>query len=250
MQWLSWVKNTSNKESQMENYSNHAIKVPTHINVLTGNPQQPFRVILDTASANLWIPGNSCSSEEECERICIDADLCDFFCPSACCGEEAQQAYENPASNACNSKNLFLSSISSSYKSDGRHFLFNMGQALQKAIWGQFGDADGPQLEVHNTTFGLASEIAPFFENIHVDGILGLAFQSIADDHIKPPLINAIDQNLLDEPILTVYLSQHGNDQNVRAGVFTYGGLDTVNCNTTAGVHYVKLSAATYFQVG
>uniref|UniRef100_A0A915CME3 Peptidase A1 domain-containing protein n=1 Tax=Ditylenchus dipsaci TaxID=166011 RepID=A0A915CME3_9BILA len=88
-------------------------------------------------------------------------------------------------------------------------FLFSTEQALQKAIWG---------------------------------GCLK------ADDHIKPPLINAIDQNLLDEPILTVYLSQHGNDQNVRAGVFTYGGLDTVNCNTTAGVHYVKLSAATYFQ--
>uniref|UniRef100_A0A915CMF2 Peptidase A1 domain-containing protein n=1 Tax=Ditylenchus dipsaci TaxID=166011 RepID=A0A915CMF2_9BILA len=184
----------------------------SHFTAICGLGTQSSSLSLDrpwlTGSANLWVPDNSCSSEEECERICTDADLCDFFCPPACCGEEAQQAYENSASNACNSKNLFLSSISSSYKSDGRHFSIQYGTGFAKGYLGvdvlRFGDADGPQLEVHNTTFGLASEIVPFFENIHVDGILGLAFQSIADDHIKPPLINAIDQNLLDEPTLTV----------------------------------------------
>lgn len=34
-----------------------------------------------------------------------------------------------------------------------------------------------------------------------IDGILGLAFPSLAYDHITPPVFNAINQGLLDQVI-------------------------------------------------
>ncbi|KAI1708230.1 eukaryotic aspartyl protease domain-containing protein [Ditylenchus destructor] len=216
-------------------------------NITIGNPPQPFRVVLDTGSANLWIPDESCPSLVECETICGYDDMCDFFCHKSCCGNAMP-----PPKNACNIKQLFLSGQSNTYSEDGRDFYIAYGTGSARGYLGRdelrLGDASGSQLTIMNTTFGLATEIAPFFEHIHVDGILGLAFESIADDHVKPPLLNAIDQGLLDEPILTVYLARRGASENVPAGVFTYGGVDTDNCDTSAGIHYVDLSAATYFQ--
>ncbi len=32
------------------------------------------------------------------------------------------------------------------------------------------------------------------FSTVPIDGILGLAFQSLAIDHVVPPLINAVNQ--------------------------------------------------------
>ena len=79
------------------------------------------------------------------------------------------------------------------------------------------------------------------------DGILGLAFQSIAVDGIVPPLINAVNQNLLEQPVFTVYLQEKGvNKDPVPGGVFTYGAVDAENCGPVLA--YQKLSSATYWQ--
>jgi len=61
-----------------------------------------------------------------------------------------------------------------------------------------------------------------------------------------PPLINAINQNLLDQPIFTVWLEHRGPLEGTNGGVFTYGGLDAADCG--AVIAYQPLSAATYWQ--
>jgi hypothetical protein len=63
-------------------------------------------------------------------------------------------------------------------------------------------------LVVPRTVFGQANSIAAFFTDEPLDGILGLAFQSLAVDNVVPPLINAINQQLLDQPLFTVWLAQ------------------------------------------
>jgi len=90
--------------------------------------------------------------------------------------------------------------------------------------------------------------MASFFEDEPLDGILGLAFQSLATPSTSvPPLINAINQNLLDAPLFTVWLAYKGIGDNVPGGgVFTWGGLDDVNCGPV--IAYQSLSSATYFQ--
>ncbi|EYC24205.1 hypothetical protein Y032_0014g2378 [Ancylostoma ceylanicum] len=78
------------------------------------------------------------------------------------------------------------------------------------------------------------------------DGILGLAFTSLAVDRVVPPLINAINQNLLDQPLFTVWMEHRGKLEGAVGGVFTYGAVDTKNCGPVTA--YEPLSSATYYQ--
>ncbi|VDM66456.1 unnamed protein product [Strongylus vulgaris] len=79
-----------------------------------------------------------------------------------------------------------------------------------------------------------------------MDGVLGLAFSSISSIKREPPLLNAIRQGLLEEPIFTVWLSRRGPQDGVFGGQFTYGGLDTEHCGPI--IAYERLSSASYFQ--
>ncbi|VDM68294.1 unnamed protein product [Strongylus vulgaris] len=94
------------------------------------------------------------------------------------------------------------------------------------------------------------------FDKQPIDGILGLAFPTIAVDGVTPPFFNAVEQGLVDQPIFTVFLEHVGgspfnvnadlDQDNVYGGVYTYGGLDTTNCGPVLA--YQPLSSATYYQ--
>jgi hypothetical protein len=177
------------------------------------NNNQQFVVVLDTGSANLWIPDTTCAA-------------------------------------SCNGKRKFISSQSQTYTRDGQAWSITYGTGSARGFLGidtvRFGGVGTQQLVVPTTKFGQATTIAAFFAQDPIDGILGLAFQSLAVDNVVPPLINAINQGLLTQPIFTVYLQRKGGAENVRGGIFTYGGLDTANCG--AVIAYEPLSSATYFQ--
>ncbi|VDK54148.1 unnamed protein product [Gongylonema pulchrum] len=49
------------------------------------------------------------------------------------------------------------------------------------------------------------------FDDDPVDGIVGLAFTSIAVDGVTPPLIAAIEHNILEQPLFTVWLEHQVN---------------------------------------
>jgi len=182
-------------------------------NITIGSRNQQFVVVLDTGSANLWVPDSTCAA-------------------------------------SCNGKAKFTSAQSTTYTRDGQSWSITYGTGSARGFLGvdtvAFGTMGTTQLIVPRTTFGQATTIAAFFAQDPIDGILGLAFQSLAVDNVVPPLINAINQGLLDAPIFTVYLQRKGSAENVRAGIFTYGGMDPANCG--AVIAYQPLSSATYFQ--
>ncbi|CAB3397940.1 unnamed protein product [Caenorhabditis bovis] len=182
-------------------------------NITIGTPDQSFVVVLDTGSANLWVPGPKCDK-------------------------------------SCDGKNKFDSSKSSSFVANGKAWTIQYGSGNAKGFLGEdtvrFGGLDEQQLVVPSTTFGIATHISSDFKTDAAEGILGLAFTSLAVDHVVPPLINAINQNLLDQPVFTVWLEHKGAANNVGGGVFTYGGLDTTNCGEV--IAYQPLSSATYYQ--
>uniref|UniRef100_A0A914PPI5 Peptidase A1 domain-containing protein n=1 Tax=Panagrolaimus davidi TaxID=227884 RepID=A0A914PPI5_9BILA len=83
---------------------------------------------------------------------------------------------------------------------------------------------------------------------------MGLGFQENADGNVVPPLINAINQGLLDEPLFTVYLNKEGSQEYTMGGVITYGALDTVHCSqdfsyyplTSTKQFLIKLDSVTF----
>lgn len=184
-------------------------------NITVGTPStQLFNVVLDTGSSNLWFPSTSCVSE------------------------------------TCMLKHRFNSSNSSTYSKDGRSWQVEYGDgSYAGGVLGKdtvsFGGLNEQQLRVPNQIFGLA-DYMDGFDTDPVDGILGLGFTYLTDNFIPPPVVNAVSQHLLDEPIFTVWMEHKGDQKNVYGGQFTYGGLDTEHCGPV--IAYQQLSMASFWQ--
>ena len=182
-------------------------------NVTVGTPQQNFVVVLDTGSSNFWIPATNCDT-------------------------------------SCRGKNKYDSTKSSTYQKNGKAWTIQYGSGDARGTLAQdtmsFGGIGENQLVIPNTVFGMATHISADFNQDPTDGILGLAFQSLAVDNVVPPLQNAYAQGILDQPLFTVYLMHRGAKEGVAGGVFTYGAIDATNCASKPT--FVALTSATYWQ--
>ncbi|CAJ0589472.1 unnamed protein product [Cylicocyclus nassatus] len=254
--WASYLKMKSARRILLENNYGNAAVVPQVVNdyedeeyignITIGTPEQQFQVILDTGSSNLWIPDTTCG---QVHGNCQDTNcrgtgiICEALCSDqSCCSTDHV--------DACKGKNFFNSAKSSTYQANGQHWTIQYGTGSAVGFLGQdtvrFGGIGTNQLAVPNTVFGQATSLAAFFADQPIDGILGLAFPTIAVDGVTPPFFNAVAQGLVDQPIFTVFLEHVGDQDNVYGGVYTYGGMDTTNCGPVLA--YQPLSSATYYQ--
>ncbi|KAI6223150.1 Peptidase A1 domain-containing protein [Aphelenchoides fujianensis] len=184
--------------------------------ITIGTPEQLFNVILDTGSSNLWVVDKTCKNAEP-------------------------QKNDGP----CDGKHQFDASKSTTYVKDGRTFYIQYGTGSCSGKLGTdtvaLGDKGGAQLVIPTTTFGQADHLADFFTGDQLDGILGLAFRSIAVDDVQPVFQHAVDLGLVDAPLFTVWLKKDGGDsQGDNGGQITYGGVDSDHCATD--ITYVPLS--------
>uniref|UniRef100_A0A1I7YTA7 Peptidase A1 domain-containing protein n=1 Tax=Steinernema glaseri TaxID=37863 RepID=A0A1I7YTA7_9BILA len=237
--------------------------------VHVGTPGQKFMVVLDTGSANLWIPDSTCAPQQlqapaDCPSFCsaLEGEACAQFCERECCKHSEHKLHQHLASllvkdggddpqpeptDACKKKNKFESGKSVSYLPDGRPFKIAYGTGSAKGFFGKDVVCFHPtSLCIPDQTFGQATSLAPFFADQPIDGILGLGFTGIAVGKVTPPFIKAVEEKLVEEPVFTVYMARSGLRHVEQGGWFTYGGLDPEHCGEV--IAYEPLSSATFWQ--
>ncbi|KAF4797536.1 Pepsin A [Turdus rufiventris] len=172
-----------------------------------GTPAQEFTVVFDTGSSNLWVPSVFCSSP------------------------------------ACRNHNRFNPAESSTFLSTNDTLFIAYGTGSMTGILG-YDTVNVAGINVRNQIFGLAeTEPGDFFYYTPFDGILGLAFPSIASSGATPVFDNMMVENLVDRHLFSVYLSRDSE-----AGSFVlFGAIDPYY--TTKGISWIPLSAETYWQI-
>jgi len=163
--------------------------------------------VFDTGSSNLWVPSTSCN----------DA--------------------------GCEGKSKYNSAASSSYKANGKGITIQYGTGSMSGILDQDTvNLDGTSISSY--TFGAATQLANFFEGQPMDGILGLAYPSIAADSVQPVFDAMIAQGLVSNPVFGVYLdSSNGNS----GSQIQFGGTDS--SLYSGSFIYTPVTQQTYWSV-
>ncbi|KAI7279493.1 Vacuolar protease [Hortaea werneckii] len=163
------------------------INAQYYFDISIGTPPQDFSVIVDTGSANVWIPSKDCTSLACHVHSKYDHDASETYAPN---GSQVSISYAS-------------GSIEGYISRDSLHV----------------GD-----LTIHDQLFAEATlEPGLALALGRCDGVIGLAYQPVAVNDIPPPIFNMLHQGLLDEPVFAVFLS-HVDDRDDDSSEIVFGG--------------------------
>lgn len=194
-------------EEQLSNSLNMAYY--GHITI--GTPPQRFMVLFDTGSSNLWIPSSHCDIK----------------------------------GIACQNHNSYNHNKSTTYIKNGKPITIHYGSGSMKGFLSQ-DDVSVEGLIIKNQIFAEAiKEPGKDFVNANFDGILGMAFQTLAEDNVIPPFYNMFKQNLIESNMFSFNLKRNGSSSE--GGEVILGGIDSKLF--TGEITYVPVSKPTgYWQ--
>ncbi|KAL1139945.1 hypothetical protein AAG570_006922 [Ranatra chinensis] len=176
-----------------------------------GTPGQEFQVLFDTGSSDLWVPSSRCS----------------------------------PVNRPCHSHSKFDARRSSTliFNGDPVDMEYTKGSISGFLITDTLRIGD---MTVVNQTFTEAvEEPGTAFLYSKFDGIFGLGFPQLSFSGALPPFHNMLAQNLLSEPVFSVYLNR---DQKAETGgEITFGGIDPQKVDQSS-LKYIPLTKKTYWQ--
>lgn len=181
-----------------------------------GNPRQKFQVVFDTGSSNLWVPSAKCGFLQ------IPCDL----------------------------HAKFDSAASETYEEDGTPFAIQYGSGSLSGFLSK-DEVKVGDLVVQGQYFAEATKepgIAFLFSKF--DGILGLGFDNISVDKVKPVFYNMMDQGLVKEKMFSFWLNRTEDADgtpSVVGGELVFGGSDPAHFT---GEHvYAPVTREGYWQI-
>merc|ERR1712217_634 len=172
---------------------------------------QPFMVIFDTGSSNVWVPGKQCG----------------FF-----------TCWRHPR---------YDETKSAAFEKDGRPYKVMYGSGPVEGIFNKDTVTLGG-IDVKGQLFAEVSKVSFGPLNIafaagKFDGLLGLGFKSISQYQIPTPFESMIDQGLIKEPVFAFYLQEDAS----QTGELVFGGID--KSHYTGELVDVPLTSETYWAV-
>ncbi|XP_005308354.1 gastricsin-like [Chrysemys picta bellii] len=175
-----------------------------------GTPPQNFLVLFDTGSSNLWVPSVYCQSQ------------------------------------ACSNHARFNPSQSSTYSSNGQTFSLQYGSGSLTGFFG-YDTMTLQNIAVTNQEFGLSeNEPGTNFIYAQFDGILGMAYPSLAAGGATTALQGMLQENLLSQPIFSFYLSSQPSSQY--GGEVVFGGVDS--SLYSGQIYWAPVTQELYWQIG
>ncbi|OCH93722.1 endopeptidase [Obba rivulosa] len=175
--------------------------------ITLGTPPQSFKVILDTGSSNLWIPSTKCTSI------------------------------------ACLLHAKYDSSASSTHETNGSEFNIQYGSGSVEGFVSQDTLAIGDVMLKDVDFAEVTKESGLTFVFGKFDGILGLAYDTIAVNHVVPPFYHMINKKLVDSPVFSFRLGSSEED----GGEAIFGGID--KSAYIGKLNYVPVRRKAYWEV-
>jgi cathepsin D len=178
------VESGQGKSISLYNFKNSQYTGPFSI----GSKENTFNMIFDTGSANIWVDSSKCQD------------------------------------HGCLTHNQFNSENSKSYKSLNQDISVEFGTG---GLTGEFGldTVFVGELEVKSQPFSqIVKEEGNIFAISKFDGIVGLAYPSMAAFGYSPFFDSMMSENTLKRNVFSFSLSQNDGDSSSQ---LTFGGVDT-----------------------
>ncbi|KAJ2773914.1 aspartic proteinase precursor [Coemansia nantahalensis] len=153
-----------------------------------GMPPQKFKVLFDTEASNLWVPSVDCTSD------------------------------------GCSNHSRYNHTQSSSYTGNNTPISFGFGTDSLEGYLSYdtitVGDITVEAQEFAEVTTGFG----PMYASSRFDGVFGLGYDTTSGEGMAPPFYTMANQQLLKEPVFSLYLSDTANGDD---GEIVFGGYNS-----------------------